>query len=74
MIIKAEEKKNPLCVSYEDFCLGIQKNPFSLEKALYSSLTGVSPLIANELCYRAGMDAQESVSALNESAKQHVFP
>ena len=72
-IPKAEEKKNPLCVSYEDFCLGIQKNPFSLEKALYSSLTGVSPLIANELCYRAGMDAQESVSALNESAKQHLY-
>lgn len=72
-IPKAEEKQNPLTVTYEDFYSLLRKQPVSLAKALYSSLTGLSPLISNELCYRASIDSQASAATFPESAIQHLY-
>ncbi len=37
-----------------------------LYKAVYSDFTGISPCIANEICFRAGVDADKAVSELSE--------
>lgn len=37
-------------------------------KAVYTSLTGFSPVVANEICYRADIDPRTSVAELGEGA------
>ncbi len=44
-----------------------------LAKALVSSLTGISPLLANELLYRAGLAAGERVQDISPSDWELVF-
>ncbi len=39
-----------------------------LYKAVYSSFTGISPLLAQELCYRAGLDADRSALSYREES------
>ena len=43
-----------------------------LYKAVYSGFTGISPCIANEICYRAGVDADKAVSELDGSELEAV--
>ena len=45
----------------------------SAAKAIYTSLTGFSPLMAEEVCCRAGIDGGFAVNALEENAKLHLF-
>ncbi len=67
------EKLDPLKVSYEEFQSGVISKPLSIGKALFTGLTGISPLIANEICCRASIDAGESTSTLNEASGFHLF-
>lgn len=67
------EKLDPFTTTYDDFCNIIYKKPMSIEKALYNSLTGISPLIANELCCRASIDAGDLTEILSEAAGLHLY-
>lgn len=67
------EKFDPLTITYESFREVILKKPMPIGKALYNSLTGISPLIANELCFRASVDAAYSTDALSEAAGLHLY-
>lgn len=68
------DKINPLSVTtYETFETHILTKPLPVEKALYTSLTGLSPLIGNEICHRASIDAGTSTSALSEAERLHLF-
>lgn len=61
------QNKQPLSsLTAEDFYQNIRNKPLNLCKALYTSITGMSPLIANELCYRAGLDGNASTDSLSE--------
>ncbi len=72
-IPKTQEKINPLTISYEEFQAGVLTKPLPTSKALYQSLTGISPLIANEICHEAGIDAEQSISALSEDYGLHLY-
>lgn len=67
------EKFDPLTISYETFRDQVLKKPMAIGKALYNSLTGISPLLANELCYRASLDAGEPTQTLSEAAGLHLY-
>ena len=67
------EKINPLSIDYQTFEEKVLKKPLSVGKAIYTSLTGLSPLIGNEICYRASLDASTSTSALSESERLHLY-
>ncbi len=67
------EKLNPLSLSLEDFKMNILKKPLPIGKALYTSLTGFSPLISNELCYRAGLDSSIPANALGEEEGLRLY-
>lgn len=71
-IPKTQEKYNPLVVTEEKF-MEILKKPLPAAKALYLSLTGISPLIAEELCYQASIDSSVSTAALSESERIHLY-
>jgi predicted ribosome quality control (RQC) complex YloA/Tae2 family protein len=67
------EKFDPLTITYEVFRDCILKKPLSVAKALYNSLTGISPLLANELCCRASVEAGDPTDSLTEAAGLHLY-
>lgn len=71
-IPKTSEKYNPLTENREHFLMEIAAKPLPVAKAIYSSYTGISPLSAGEICYRASIDADASLSSLNEDEKLHL--
>ncbi|GHU41559.1 fibronectin-binding protein A [Clostridia bacterium] len=60
------QKKDPLAISEQEFNQVLKDSPLPLSKALYSSFTGISPVIAKELCYRA-FEAQPQHLDLEEN-------
>ena len=66
------KKQNPLEISKEEAACVIKDKPMPLSKALYTSFTGISPLIANEIIHRAGFDGDLSASALSEEQILHL--
>ncbi len=66
------EKANPLEVNREEIAGILKEKPLSLTKAIYTSFTGISPLIANEIAYRAGFDGDAAVASLNEAELLHL--
>lgn len=72
-IPQTQEKYDPLTLSAQDFLEHIASKPLPAGKALYQSLTGISPLIANELCHSAGIDAEQPLNALPEDFALHLY-
>lgn len=72
-ITKTQDKWNPLTITQEEFLETVCKKPVSAAKALYSSLTGLSPVIAEELCFRASIDGNDAMLSLNEVSCIHLY-
>jgi predicted ribosome quality control (RQC) complex YloA/Tae2 family protein len=66
-------KFNPLTIDYTAFKQSVLKKPMPIGKAIYTSLTGISPLLANELCCRASLDASEAALSLSDAVGLHLF-
>lgn len=72
-IPKTQEKRNPLSVSEEEFMQSVFSKHMECYKAVYTSFTGISPMIAHEICYRAGRQADCVTDAMNQEAQQHLY-
>ncbi len=75
-VLPPNEKYDPMLLTKEVFCQGILGKPISIEKALYSSITGFSKLVADEICYEAGVDGDfstDSLADVNKEALWNVF-
>lgn len=72
-IPKTQNKLDPLSVSEEDFIRVICSKPCNISKAIYSSLTGLSPVVAEEICYRASIDGSDATQSLDETAQVHLY-
>ncbi len=72
-IPQTQLKQNPLDVCEEAFCSQIFSKPEKLSKAIYSSFTGISPVIAEELCFRASLESDQSAATLSEIEQHHLF-
>lgn len=59
-----QHKKNPLSETREGFENTISGKPMAIAKAIYTSYTGISPLAANEFCYRAKIDGDAPCASL----------
>lgn len=70
-IPKQEGKCNPLTFTQKDSDM-IWNKPVTVSKAIYTSLTGISPLIANEICYRAQIDGDSSTASLTDTQKTNL--
>ena len=51
----------------------IAVSPMPVQKALYNHLTGISPIIAEELCHLASIDSQLPASQLTEPEIIHLY-
>lgn len=65
-----QEKDDPLCASFENFTKHMIGKAMPIYKTLYSSYTGLSPVIAHEICVRAGIDGDLSTAVLTESPEK----
>lgn len=67
------EKLNPLNVSFTDFSAFLASKPTGLAKAIYTSFTGVSPVVAEEICYLSGIDSSVSPKDLSDDLMIHLY-
>ena len=72
-IPKTMEKADPLTVSGEEFSALLKKSPMPLQKALYNGLTGISPIMSQELCHLASLDGDRPANILTESEEIHLY-
>ncbi len=47
--------------------------PNSVQKAIYGNLSGISPVLANEICYRCGVDGSAAVDSLTEEEQRLLY-
>ncbi len=66
-------KTDPLTASENVFIEAVFSQPQTLSKALYTSLTGFSPAMAEELCSRACIDSSRSAREFSSVGKQHLY-
>ena len=66
-------KENPLTVTETVFRSCILSSPTSVQKALYGHLTGISPIVAEELCHLASIDSDRSAGELTDPELTHLY-
>ncbi len=69
----SQDKVNPLNVDVNYFMNHIITKPLTVTKAIYTSMMGISPVIANEIVYRAGLDGGSSTEALSMEDKESIY-
>ena len=67
------EKSDPLSVDVSSFMEILRLKPVPLGKAIYTSFTGISPVIAEDICFLAGLNSQLPASVLDEDTFLHLF-
>ncbi|MCD8347809.1 MAG: NFACT family protein [Lachnospiraceae bacterium] len=72
-IAVTQPKCDPLATSAEEFRATVFSKPVPLAKAIYTSYTGISPLIAEELCFRADVESAQSANSFDELAQIHLY-
>lgn len=72
-IPKTQDKLDPFSVTEDEFKEKICGCPQTLSKALYMSLTGISPVMANEIVFRAGFEPEMNTSELTGDMPVHIY-
>ena len=67
-----QEKRDPLTVTQKEFRQILQK-PDTIARVLYTSLTGISPVMAQEICFRASLDGDDAAASLDDIAAEHLY-
>lgn len=71
-IPETQSKLNPFALTEEIFQEKIFPRPVNVAKAIYTSITGISPLMAEEVCYRAGIDGGIPTDGLEDVERVHL--
>ena len=66
-------KADPLTVPKEDFSTLLTGKPSPVSKALYTSFTGISPVVAEEICHLAGLDSSVPAKEYSEDILSHLY-
>lgn len=67
------QKRNPLAVDFHAFSEALCQKPAALAKAIYTSFTGISPVVAEEICFLAGIDSSLPAKELSEDLLLHLY-
>lgn len=68
-----QDKLDALTVDFDAFRQAVSSRPQPVFKALYGCFTGISPVLAQELCHEAGLDGDLPSAALDAPAYQALF-
>ncbi len=72
-VARTQDKLDPLSVDFEAFSRAVAAKAQPLYKAVYGNLTGISPILAQELCYEAGLDGEASTAAFTEADRERLY-
>lgn len=72
-VAQTQNKLDALITDYGAFCNALSTRPQPAFKALYGSFTGISPILAQELCYEAGIDGEQPTAAMTEADYRSLF-
>ncbi len=72
-IPQTQSKEDPFIITEDDFYEKVCTRPMPLAKAIYTTLTGFSPLMGEELCHRASLDGGFSAESLDEVSRMHLY-
>ncbi len=67
------EKADPLTVSCDEFTAILQNKPMGIGKALYTSFTGISPVVAEEICHISGIESGMTARDFSEDLLVHLY-
>lgn len=67
-----EDKFNGLVMEADAIAAEIEKKPLSTTRAVYTTFSGVSPLAASEMVYRAGLDGDLPVASCTKEQILHL--
>lgn len=72
-VAQTQDKKDALNTSYEEFRTLLSLCTMKTFQALYNSYTGISPVLARELCRRASIDGDTPVQELDETGYNSLY-
>lgn len=72
-IPNTQEKADPLKITEQEFSSLIGSKAAKLSKALYTSLTGLSPVAAEEICAQASLDSDRAAGSYAPEALIHLY-
>ena len=67
------DKLDPLTVTSDTFINVLKEKPMPVAKAVYTSFTGISPVVAEEICYLAGIESRMSANDFSEDLLLHLY-
>ena len=71
-IAVTQDKLDPVAADREAFLSAVFTKPQPLYKAVYLSFTGISPVIAQELCCRADLESEQSAKEIPGDEQLHL--
>jgi len=66
-------KADPLSIAADNFAQLLKEKPMPLAKAIYTSFTGISPVVAEEICHLGGIDSALSANELSDDIVLHLY-
>lgn len=72
-IAQTQDKQNPLETDESIWRASVLSKPLPVYKAIYSAYTGLSPILSQELCYRAGIDGEVSTASLSPEEAARLY-
>lgn len=70
----SQGKINTLELDNNNFNEVLENNPsFEIQSVIYKNYTGISPIAASEICYRANVNGSTPVEALTDIQKEVIF-
>ncbi len=72
-IPNTQDKADPLSTDREEFTRLLTSRPMPAAKAVYSTFTGFSPVMAEELLYRSSLDSSVPASEYSEDELLHLY-
>ncbi len=70
---QTQEKLNPYDLDTAVWKTNVLTKPTAVYKAIYGSYTGISPIIAQEICFRAGVDGEASTASLSDTESHKLY-
>ena len=72
-VAQTQDKLDAFLTDFAVFRETLTTKPQPVFKAIYGSFTGISPILAQELCYRAGVDGEIPTAGLADSDYKRLY-
>ena len=68
-----QDKADPFTLTEEDFVRRVTEKSCKLSKALYTSITGLSPIASEEICHLASLDSDRPATSYEPEELIHLY-